>query len=485
MAIKKTNRVLTYFFTLIMLIGLLFSTGYEQALALETNVNAPCNVILSPASEVSKITVTWWDNSAISEGKVKFSLSNTMENASIAEATINHSDTKNGFSSFEATMTGLEAGKDYYYQVGNDVTGWSNQYKFSIKGGGTKDFSFLYMGDVQYNSQETAAEEYAAWGELLSQSATKFPEVSFGLLGGDMVNYGQNYSDWNMFLGEATKIFSKIPLLSTPGNHESNAVSGKPELYLKFFSLPKNGPENFKEEFYSYDYNDCHVVALNSNIFLNEQLISGAMKEADFDKIKQWIKDDLASSNAKWKIIVMHHPAYQVVSDAAAQKVMENWVPVFEEAQVDLALCGHQHVYMRTAPMYHNKMNNKGITYVMGNSGKKFYNPVEVFYSRKMLDHTSTYQIVKVTDDNLSLSTYGLEGSLLDSVTMTVKDRTQTIEDELLGDINGDGKVTMDDAQAVIAAIVVCNYSNKAMDVNGDGLINICDAHKIALLCQN
>ena len=243
---------------------------------------------------------------------------------------------------------------------------------------------------------------------------------------------------------------------------------------MKLFDLPKNGPSGFKEEFYSYDYGNCHIVGLDSSVYLDSSLI-----DDDYAAIADWITADLAASDQTWKIVVLHHPPYAVVSDDVSAKVLAAWGPLFYQAQVDLILCGHQHVYMRTKPI-------KGVTEVMGNSGSQFYAPANVSYSDYMLGYTSNYEIITTTTDQLTLTAYDASGNSFDSVILAAKDRSvpPDYEDDAPGDINGDGSLTSADVTLLLVAIQTNAAYSETADVNGDGKIDIRDAHALALACE-
>ena len=485
---KQTRKI---GFLAVLLITMMILCSVTALADSALGITGPCYAVVSPTNATAdnttegamEMAVTWWDSSDVTAASVQYSSTIDFANtpgASVetATATVNKTDTVNGYAAFEATMTGLAANTTYYYRVGHDDV-WSAEYSFTTADPSTSNVSFMYMGDIQYASALTAATDYQNWGDLLAGADQNVPGLDFALLGGDMVQNGMTASHWQMFLAQATRVFSDLPMLAVPGNHESNSAdTGKPELFLDFLSLPQNGPDGFKEEFYSYDYGNCHVVCLSSSIFLDEQLLKGSMTESDFDTIADWITEDLANSDATWKIVVMHHPAYPVVSDTTAAEVLANWAPIFVDAQVDMVFCGHQHIYMRTNAI-------KGVTYVMGNSGSQFYDPADVSYSAAMIEDTSTYQIVHADEDSLTMDTYDAAGDILDTVTLSPKDRSVTpIWDTVAGDLDGDGSVTVTDLRLILDAILACADYDSSMDLNDDGQVDICDAHKLALLCE-
>lgn len=56
------------------------------------------------------------------------------------------------------------------------------------------------------------------------------------------------------------------------------------------------------------------------------------------------------------------------------------------------------------------------------------------------------------------------------------------VNEEKLGDVNGDGNINVTDYQAIIDAILESGEKTEAMDVNGDGKVNIADAQAVANL---
>jgi hypothetical protein len=82
-----------------------------------------------------------------------------------------------------------------------------------------------------------------------------------------------------------------------------------------------------------------------------------------------------------------------------------------EEGGVDLVLCGHQHMYMRT-----NKI--RGITYVMGNAGQReseFYMGYnEPLYAEVVDSAAPNYQQINVTENKLEIVSKTKTGLVID-----------------------------------------------------------------------
>lgn len=423
-----------------------------------TPVTTPEQIVLSLTGNSEEMAVSWCDNVTTSDEAVIYStdpdLLSEVKTAA-AELTVSES----GYQYYEATMTGLESGKTYYYQVGT-MGKMSGTKSFCAASDSSVGYDFIYLGDVQFNDNSTMASEYDTWGRLVQNARDRNPNAAFILQGGDMVNKGQNMEEWQALLTKSESVFSGMPLMSVPGNHEGNDASGKPELWSEIFDLPTNGPSGFKEEFYSFDYGNSHILCLNSNVFSNEQLNAGTMSESDFDRINDWIAKDLSSTDKTWKIVVLHHPAYVVVDDPVSSQVLNKWVPIFEDNGVSLVLCGHQHVYMRTYPMADREISTYGgITYIMGDSGSKFYPAADIPYDASMIENTSTYQQVSIKESNIAVTTYDAEGNVLDSAVVT---QPEAAEHSISLDYNTSIAAVSAPAKAASGSAVTLNVSGIA-----------------------
>lgn len=442
----------------------------------QTVTDGPGQIILSWTDDpTTSQTVVWNDNSGQSEvvqyvaagSYTDESSFDSADQAAAADKTVGNGENARIY--YEATISGLTPGTPYYYRVGSESK-WSDVSTFTTAPSTAASFSFLFMGDVQYNT--TAAAEYPVWGALLSGAYAAHPDLAFGLQVGDMVNSGINMNDWTYFLSYASPVFSKIPLMTAIGNHESNFPGGKAEFYKDILALPDNGPAGFEEEFYSFDYGTAHVTVLNSwALSSSEQNLAADQKQA----LADWISSELAEArDAKFRIVMVHHPAYSLAADKVSDAVLSDWVPLLEAGQVDLVLCGHQHVYTRSYPMRDGEIDyENGITYVMGNSGQKFYSTADTSYQEKTIFNKSTYQVLHVNGDTLSLSSYDSTGTLVDSWSATAKTAI------LNGDVNGDGDVDMNDVEAVFQAVLSSSDYDEIMDVNGDGMVDMRDTQLV------
>lgn len=299
---------------------------------------------------------------------------------------------------YTVNLTGLNPDTKYMYRVGREGV-FSDTLSFTTASD-TDNFTFLYMGDIQSG--------YKEWGDMADSLYRDNPEIKFSLLGGDLTDNSNDENEWKQFLDSATRVFSRIPMMPTLGNHDGY-------MYLKFFALPTNGPEGLQQEFYSFDYGNAHFVILNSNNNTNETA-------------KQWLREDLQNTTKKWKFAVFHHPAYQAFDDNKNidDSIQENWIPILEQYGVDMVFVGHQHLYMRTHPIYQGEVQTDseayGIVYVMGNAGSKFYKGGQDFPYIAIEETGSNYQIININGDDLTLTAKKANGELIENFTLQKRD---------------------------------------------------------------
>jgi hypothetical protein len=114
---------------------------------------------------------------------------------------------------------------------------------------------------------------------------------------------------------------------------------------------------------YSFDYGDAHFLCLDSNVYVDP---------TDPD-LQAWIESDLAGTDASWKFVVYHHPAFNVGNEHFAEQQMRVLAPLFEKHGVAIVFNGHEHNYQRTRPIRFApkdlsgaKLVGKGKRYVPG-----------------------------------------------------------------------------------------------------------------------
>jgi len=215
---------------------------------------------------------------------------------------------------------GLQPDTRYQYAVGDgSAAGWSPWYATRTAPRDSRDFNFLYLGDAQC--------ELERWGELAHKAVQAHPDAGFLVLAGDLVDRGNERSNWDHFFLRGVGVFDAIPFMPAVGNHEY--LDKGPLIYRKTFPLPQNGPQGIEPNLvYSFEYSDAFVAVLDSNLALYNE--DAANKQAD------WLDRALSRTRVTWKFVAFHHPIYASHPSRANPQLGRVWGPVFDKHHVDL-----------------------------------------------------------------------------------------------------------------------------------------------------
>lgn len=277
----------------------------------------------------------------------------------------------------EVKITGLNPLTKYYYSVGNTSTTLSgpselHHFKTHPIPGTYAPLRAWIMGDQGKGNQG----QRDVRDSYISYTGNKPTDLWIWL--------GDNVYDDGTDEEYQTKSFEIYPdekkymtIWPTPGNHDYNSVCGIPcgqdpmlhtGPYYDIFSLPTNGEAggvpSGTELYYSFDYGNVRFINLNSELGSLDSAYNyiGASINQNTDvtllPMYQWFVEDLADALEKkrdWIIVYWHQPPYSKGShDSDAfitiymKAMRENFLPVMEDAGVDMLFCGHSHVYERS-----------------------------------------------------------------------------------------------------------------------------------------
>ena len=303
-----------------------------------------------------------------------------------------------------AVLRELEPDTTYVYAVGDgSPEHWSELAEFTTAPEEVEPFSFIYMGDAQNGLYR--------WGTLLKNAFRERPDAAFYIMAGDLVDRGADRGDWDSLFHNAAGVYDRRQLVPAIGNHENQG--GHPKLYLDLFTLRENGPSNVeKERAYSFEYSNALFVILDSNLDPGSQT--------------EWLEQQLAESEATWKFVVYHHPAYSSGPRRDNAKLRNLWTPIFDKYHVDLALQGHDHAYLRTYPMKNQKRVEsaaEGTIYIVSVSGTKMYDQAPRGYTEFGMTNVATYQVldIQISGDRLVYRAYDIDGELRDEFVIEKK----------------------------------------------------------------
>ena len=250
-----------------------------------------------------------------------------------------------------AQLTGLTAGTDYEFRVGDGAT-WSEPQSFRTRAAAQDTTSFVVMGDTQMTGNPDSEEDKASIAVLEKLGAiVKDKPVDFGLQTGDYVDNGSNYAMWTEMQNAFSAAFPGVSFFHTLGNHEYYGdASG--HISADLLQLPG-------KDYYSVEYGDVYVAVINNS--------------ADLTEACAWLQQDAAQSTCMWKVLSIHQPPYYTNAKNGGSEKFHELIPAAAEAAgIDAVFSGHDHSYARIMARDGAAVTENGVTYfICGDLGEK------------------------------------------------------------------------------------------------------------------
>ncbi|BDI32131.1 hypothetical protein CCAX7_41820 [Capsulimonas corticalis] len=280
---------------------------------------------------------------------------------------------------YNAALTGLKLGRKYYYQVQGKGKVIAEGYATTRQPRGRK-IRFVAFGD---NSNGDVSDHRIAYQAYVAKP-------DFVMNTGDNVyqsGLDREYAKFFFPIYDATTagpelgapLLRSVPFYTVLANHD---VTGRDAIgreagdftkhsdalaYYTAMHLPMNGPAQPADSTptvcadpavlaqfqacagdrfprmanYSFDNGDAHFLCLDANAYV----------DPTSPALQAWIEQDLADTDAHWKFVVYHQPAFNVGQEHYKEQHMRALSPIFEKHGVDIVLNGHEHTYQRTMPI--------------------------------------------------------------------------------------------------------------------------------------
>ena len=300
-------------------------------------------------------------------------------------------------------LTGLTAGTDYEFRVGDGST-WSELHTFRTNAAQQDTTAFVVMGDTQMSGNPDSEEDKAsiaildALGDLV-----KDKQVDFGLQTGDYVDNGTNYAMWAEMQEAFNHTFPNVDFIHTLGNHEYYGdFSGSTASSI--LQLPS-------KDYYSMEYGDVYVAVINNG--------------ADLSAACEWLKQDAAQSTCMWKVLSIHQPPYYTNAKGGSERFHEQIPAAAEAAGIDVVFSGHDHSYARIMAKDGAAVTENGVTYfICGDLGEKSKNvnyamSSDFSFAYKEQDYAGLILYVTANGKEMTITAYdSKDGRVVDSTTL-------------------------------------------------------------------
>jgi acid phosphatase type 7 len=421
---KKTNRKsgINWKVSIVFLsLALLFFNCKGLAVA-PGGISEPERIILNlTETPATSQAVTWRTEGEVANPQAQISLAvespNVDEKAETvaAETETVRVDSVKIVYAHSVVFKSLKPSTLYAYRVGNK-DGWSEWNQFKTASDKPEPFKFVYFGDTQNDIESLCS-------RVFRMAYRKASDAAFWLFAGDMVNNGENDSEWAEFYRAFGWVSRMTPMILVPGNHEykknldipppvevnkpvSLEQKGLSRLWQPQFTLPRNGPKGLEESAYYLDYQGVRFVMLNGTEKLEEQA--------------KWLKKILEKDTQPWTVVAIHQPFYSTGEDRDNPYNRSLFVKIFDKYSVDLVLQGHDHTYGRTYKLRNGAKqddNARGTVYVVSVTGTKQYDPNKRYESlmAKMGTRKQLFQVISIEKTRLRYESYTVTGELFDS----------------------------------------------------------------------
>ncbi len=315
----------------------------------------------------------------------------------------------------------------YAYRVKGTGDQWSEwlQTRTAAESG---PISFLYLGDAQNALR-------SHWSRLIRAGFQEAPKADFILHAGDLVNRPSRDLEWAEWFDATGFIHGMIPAVPVAGNHEYerlNLPSVEQNRLLSVmwrpqFTLPEEPTlaDDLQEVAYDIRYsNDLHLFIIST-------------QSPKIEEQADWLDRELAASDARWKIVSMHHPIFSSGADRDSPERRAALLPVINKHKVDLVLQGHDHTYARGAISqtperiaFQSKGGSVDTMFVNSVSGPKQYGfragdwddyEADGVTLVRKAENTQFFQLITIDGDRLSYEARTATGALYDSFDMTKK----------------------------------------------------------------
>ena len=245
----------------------------------------------------------------------------------------------------------LEFG-EYEYQVGTEGC-ISDNYSLELKEfNENKGMRILWTTD----QQSWTKKEYDAWQTVARYLNNKQQELDvpfdWHLNTGDISQNANRRFEWSYYYDYAKDITRNIPHVITCGNND--LVNKEHSTAFNYYLTAQNQVWN---SVYAFDLGFTHFVCLNSN---KDTLYPGTFLQEQAD----WLDAHLTEVEARpvqprWVIVFAHLGPFTVERN----KRLQCWIAPCEKHKVDMFLCGHNHAWSVSKPIYSGFDYNKSSAY--------------------------------------------------------------------------------------------------------------------------
>ena len=251
----------------------------------------------------------------------------------------------------KVTIKGLQKNTKYRYRIYSrevlDNLNWNTSFgkisatssyqpfSFTTLDSGKDAFSFAVVNDIHADT--------TALKDLIGQ--VEIEDKDFIVFNGDMVSFlNSETMMFDGFLNKSVELFAaNTPFVYARGNHETRGPFSTQ--FMNYF------PTSTGKPYFTFRHGSACFIVLDSGEDKPDTDIEyGGLSAFDEyrEKQAQWLQEVVDSDEfrqAPIKVVVMHIPPF-TSSWHGVKQVEKLFIPILNEAGIDLMLSGHTHKYM-------------------------------------------------------------------------------------------------------------------------------------------
>jgi predicted phosphodiesterase len=197
------------------------------------------------------------------------------------------------------------------------------------------------------------------------------------------------------------RVLERVPLYTTPGNHDLSSRSGYGLAFARVLDDPRAGKS------YAFEWAGAQFFSLSSPD------VAAADAAA-----ARWLARELATRpHDAWRTVFLHEPPYSPGGKRITPGLRAVLPPILEGAHVDLLLAGHEHLYARSVHICDVVPDARLLEVISGGGGADLDQVVERRAGNFPVVASKTHYVrVTMSPDAVDIRAVGVDGATLDHV---------------------------------------------------------------------
>lgn len=327
-----------------------------------------------------EVVASWHTLQSVTHPRVLLTRSGRSNVKSHSAQTVSYTDGKSGqiVYAHHARVQGLQADTEYSYAALHDGAE-PELGTFRTGPRGRAAFTFTSFGD---QGTPTLGKRYVPpagvvipnppfvndnlGGPAAGDTTAGVERVQplFHLFNGDLC-YANLSTDrvrtWSDFWENNSRSARYRPWMPSAGNHEIEGGNGPFGFaaYQTYFSVPEadGQTDDTRGLWYSFTVGGVRVLSISNDDVCYQDGGDIYVRGYSDGAQKAWLEQELAAArddhDIDWVVVCMHQVAISTADrfNGADLGIRQEWLPLFDQYQVDLVVCGHEHHYERSHPI--------------------------------------------------------------------------------------------------------------------------------------